>query len=69
MPLVKVVDGDAVLYTRQFSFNTKDNIGQFANGGVLINGENLIEAVRGYYYANTKELIGVDRVQMRNEEY
>ena len=68
-PLVKVVDGDAVLYTRQFSFNTKDNIGQFGNGGVLINGENLIEAERGYYYANTKELIGVDRVQMRNEEY
>lgn len=68
-PIVKVVDGDATLYTRYFEFDTKENIGRFDNGGVLINRENLIEAVRGYYYANTKELIGVDRVQMRNEEY
>ncbi len=68
-PIVKVVDGDATLYTRYFEFDTKENIGRFDNGGVLINRENLIEAVRGYYYANTKELIGVERVQMRNEEY
>lgn len=68
-PIVKVVDGDATLYTRHFEFNTKENIGQFKNGGVLTNRDNLIEADRGYYYADTKELIGVDRVEMRNEEY
>ena len=35
--IVKVVDGDATLYTYRFVFNTKENIGQFADGGVLIN--------------------------------
>lgn len=67
--LVKVVDGDAVLYTYTFFFDTKDNIGRFADGGVLINRENRMEAVRGYYYADTKELIGVGAVEMRNDEY
>lgn len=67
--IVKVVDGDATLYTYQFLFNTKDNIGEFADGGVMINRENLLESVRGYYYANTKDLICVDRVEMRNDEY
>lgn len=68
-PIVKVVDGEATLYTRHFEFNTKENIGRFKNGGVLTNRDNLIEADRGYYYADTKNLIGVERVEMRNEEY
>ncbi len=67
--LIKVVDGDATLYTYQFVFNTKDNIGKFYDGGVMTNRENVLEAVRGYYYSNTKELIGVDDVEMRNDEY
>lgn len=67
--IVKVVDGDATLYTYRFVFNTKENIGQFADGGVLINRDNRLESVRGYYYANTKDLICVDRVEMRNDEY
>lgn len=67
--LIKVVDGEAVLYTCEFFFDTKQNIGRFDGGGVLVNGENVLEAVRGFYYADTKELVGVDRVEMRNEEY
>ena len=67
--IVKVVDGDATLYTYKFLFNTKSNVGEFADGGVLTNRENLLEAVRGYYYADTKELVAVERVEMRNDEY
>lgn len=67
--IIKVVDGDATLYTYKFVFNTKTNIGVFDQGGVMINRDNLLEAIRGYYYADTKEMVGVDDVQMRNEEY
>ena len=67
--IVKVVDGDATLYTYQFVFNTKTNVGEFANGGVLTNRENLLEAIRGYYFADTKELVAVEKVEMRNDEY
>ncbi len=67
--LVKVVDGDATLYTYKFRFNTRDNIGWFADGGVMTNRDNVLEAVRGYYYADTKDLVAVEKVEMRNDEY
>lgn len=67
--LIKVVDGDATLYTYEFAFNTRDNIGTFGGGGMLVNRDNLMEADHGFYYADTKELICVDSVEMRNDEY
>jgi hypothetical protein len=67
--LVKVVDGDATLYTRRFLFNTLDNVGKFGNGGVVVKGENLLESDRGYYYANRREVACVERVEMRNATY
>ena len=68
-PLVKVIDGDATLYTYKFLFDTKLNIGEFDNGGVITNRDNLLESDRGYYYADRKEVVGVDRVEMRNDTY
>lgn len=67
--LVKTVDGDATLYTYDFVFNTLDNIGQFTKGGILRNRDNQVESMRGYFYANSHELIAVDRVEMRNDTY
>jgi len=68
-PLVKVVDGDATLYTRRFSFDTERNIGSYAMGGVMINRDNAVESERGYYYTDTHDLVGVGQVEMRNENY
>jgi lipopolysaccharide export system protein LptA len=67
--LVKVIDGDAVLYTYKFSFNTKTNIGQFSNGGVVTSKENRLESDRGYYYADNRTVICVDRVEIHSDEY
>ncbi len=67
--IVKVVDGNATLFTYNFSFNTKTNIGQYSGGGVLMSGDNILESDRGYVYTDTDEIICVDRVQMRNNDY
>lgn len=67
--IVKVVDGNATLYTYNFMFNTKTNIGQYSGGGVLISGDNMLESDRGYVYSDEHEIICVERVQMRNNEY
>uniref|UniRef100_UPI0040577D99 OstA-like protein n=1 Tax=Alistipes sp. TaxID=1872444 RepID=UPI0040577D99 len=67
--IVKVVDGNATLFTYNFSFNTKTNIGHYTGGGVLISGDNMLESDRGYLYSDNNEIICVDRVQMRNNEY
>ncbi len=68
-PIIKVVDGDATLYCYNFSFNTLDNIGFYVGGGVMVNGTNVMESVTGYYYSDTKELIGVGDVELSGDEY
>ncbi len=68
-PIVKVVDGDATLYCYNFRFNTLDNIGVYDGGGVMINGDNVMESITGYYYSDTKELIGVGDVELSGDEY
>lgn len=67
--LVKVVDGEATLYTYEFRFDTKTNIGEFAAGGVVTSRENRLESDRGYYYADDRTVICVDRVEIHSEEY
>lgn len=68
-PLIKIMDGDAVMYTYEFQFNTLDNIGHFAGGGVLYQGDNVMEAERGYYYSSSRQVVCVQNVEIRNSEY
>ena len=67
--IVKIVDGNATLYTYNFLFNTATSIGEFSGGGVLLSGDNMLESDRGYVYSDEHEVICVERVQMRNNEY
>lgn len=68
-PIVKVVDGDALLYTYNFSFNTAEKIGRYTGGGVLVHDEDIMESLRGYYYADTHEVICVDEVELHGADY
>jgi len=67
--LIKVVDGDATLYTHTFRFNTQTSIGEFAGGGAVAAPKDTLESDRGYYYADDRRVICVDRVQIRTEAY
>ncbi len=68
-PIVKVVDGDALLYTYNFSFNTEEKIGRYTGGGVLVHDDDIMESLRGYYYADTHEVICVDEVELHGADY
>lgn len=68
-PLIKVLNKDATLYTYNLVFNTADNIGHFYGGGTFTNGANTLESEKGYFYADLDEVVGVDRVEMKNETY
>lgn len=67
--LIKVVDGEAVMYTYNCIFNSAENIGRFYGGCYVEKGESLLEADRGYYNTDTHDLIAVDNVEMRDETY
>ena len=68
-PIVKVVDGDAMLYTYNFQFNTEQKVGSYSGGGVLVHDDNIIESVRGYYDAENHDIICVESVELHGEEY
>ncbi len=68
-PLIKVIDGDATLYTHRFTFDTYEEVGEFERGGVLFNKGNQLEADHGYYYSQSHELSCVGDVQMRDTTY
>lgn len=68
-PIIKVVDGDALLYTYNFSFNTETKVGQYKDGGVLVHDNNIIESVRGYYDAENHDIICVESVELHGDEY
>lgn len=68
-PLVKVLNGNATLYTYNLVFNTADNVGRYYGGATFTNGANTMESERGYFYADLDEVVGVERVEMKNETY
>ena len=67
--LIKVVDGEAVMYTYNCTFNSAKNEGRFYGGCYVEKGESLLEADHGYYNTETHDLIAVDNVEMRDETY
>ena len=67
--LVKVVDGEAVMYTYDCTFDTEAEVGHFYNGCYAKKDESHLEAERGYYYTKSHELIAVDNVEMRDDKY
>ena len=68
-PIIKVVDGDALLYTYNFRFNTEEKLGSYKGGGVLVHDDNIIESARGYYDAENHNIICVESVELHGEEY
>ena len=67
--IVKIVDGEATMYTYNCTFDTVDEVGEFYGGCYVEKGDNLVESERGYYNTKTHDLIAVDDVEMRDEKY
>ena len=68
-PIVKVVDGDALLYTYNFSFNTDTRVGSYEGGGVLVHDNNIIESQRGYYFSESHDIACVEQVELHGADY
>lgn len=68
-PLIKVRNGDATLYTLNFTFNTKTNTGKYSGMGVVFDGDNTIESDRGFFFSDRNTMVCVGRVQLKNDTY
>ena len=53
---VKLVDKKATLFTQALDYNLGTGIGNYHNGGKVINGKTTITSNDGTYYADTKDI-------------
>ena len=67
--IVKIVDGEATMYTYHCNYDTALEVGEFYGGCFVEKGESLMESEKGFYNTQTHELTAVNRVEMRNETY
>lgn len=68
-PIVKMVKGDAILYSYNLTYNTKDNIAYFEDGGVMNKGSNVMESFRGVFDADLNVVKFLDSVSLRSDQY
>ncbi len=68
-PVVKVIDGDALLYTYNFRFDTDKKVGTYTGGGVLVQDNDILESQDGYYYADEHNIICVKDVELHGADY
>lgn len=68
-PIIKTIDKDAILYTRNMVFNTLTNVGSYYGGGTLTQQDKLMESESGDYYTENRDIVLYGDVQMQNDEY
>ncbi len=52
---VRMIDKDAILTTNDFDYNMQTKIGNYYNGGKIVNGENTLTSINGYYFSNSRD--------------
>lgn len=68
-PLIKLISGDAVMYTYAMTFNTLTSIGTFSKGATITMRDNLMESDEGMFFTKTNEVKMLNNVQMQNDNY
>lgn len=69
-PLLKLVNGDATMWVYNYmEFNTQTNIGEYNEGAVIVQRDNLMESDRGIFNGDSSTITFVGHVAMRNDNY
>ena len=66
---VRLVDNETTLSTENLDFNIQDNYGYFPDRAVVINADNRLESIKGYYYTEEKVFFFQDSVHVTNPDY
>jgi len=66
---VKLTDKKGTLYTQALKYDLKSNIGEYSNGGKVVNGKTVLTSDNGTYYADTKDVDFKNNVHMVDPKY
>jgi hypothetical protein len=62
-------DGTTTLYTEYLEFDMEKNIGYYPDSGTVINENNRLTSLKGYYYADDEMYFFKDSVRIYTDEY
>jgi lipopolysaccharide export system protein LptA len=66
---VKLTDKKGILYTQTLKYDLKTNIGEYTNGGKVVNGQTILTSEDGTYYADTKDVDFKNNVHLVDPKY
>lgn len=61
---VRLLGKNGTLYTQELDYNLQSGIGNFHNGGKVVNDKNVVTSRDGTYYADTKDVYFKNNVKM-----
>jgi lipopolysaccharide export system protein LptA len=66
---VKLIDKENHLTTNHIDYDLNNDFGYYLGGGRIINGNNILTSLQGYYYSKEKLFFFKDSVVVTNPEY
>lgn len=66
---VRLIHNDVVLYTDHLDYSRFQDEAHFFDEGVIVNPDNHLRSVVGWYYPSTRRAIFLDDVQLRHYDY
>jgi len=66
---VKLTDNKGTLLTQDLVYDLKAGIGKYHNGGKVINGSTVLTSSEGTYYADTKDVMFQNNVDLTDPKY
>ena len=66
---VTLIDRQTTLTTDYLDFNLERNIGYYEHQGHIVNGDNILDSRRGYYYTESTMIYFMDSVVIVNPDY
>lgn len=66
---VRLKNKETILFTDSLNFNSALNIANYFDGGKIINEDNILKSIIGYYYANDDMLYFKDSVVVTTPDY
>jgi lipopolysaccharide export system protein LptA len=66
---VRLTDRKGTLYTQELEYDLKSGVGNYKNGGKVVNASSVLTSLEGTYYANTKDVYFKRNVHLIDPKY
>ena len=67
---VRLINNEGAILTTHFlNYNRHEKLAHYFNHGKIVDNDNILTSISGYYHTNTKDFFSIDSVTLVNPEY